>query len=158
MILWGQERFFTHGMQCGGKKTCSLAGCHSLWSKGQQQWPSSVNEYALPSSENNISSLFLYIFQYILLQKSICVFILFLYLSALRNVKTAMLFSDQRVVTLEVFAKPCQSLKQCCCLAMLWCVLYKPTAAIKQVWRHCLGLVVKSCCWSYFRHNKVTGT
>lgn len=63
-------------------------------------------------------------FQYILLQKSIYNIILFLYLSVLRNVKTAMLFNDQRVVTLEVFAKPCQYLKQCSAVLLCFDVSY----------------------------------
>lgn len=50
--------------------------------------------------------------------------ILFLYLSARTDVKTAVLFDDQRVGTLEVFAKPCQCLKRDSAVSLCFDVSY----------------------------------
>lgn len=50
--------------------------------------------------------------------------ILFLYLSAHTNVKTVMLFHDQRVGILEVFAKPCQYVKQDSAVLLCFVVSY----------------------------------
>lgn len=50
--------------------------------------------------------------------------ILFLYLSARTDVKTAVLFDDQRVGTPEVFAKPCQCLKRDSAVALRFDVSY----------------------------------